>query len=56
MSWFLEIFGFSIFAGLIGSLVGIGGGILIVPFLTLVMGVKSPRGRRGEHRQRDRDV
>ena len=31
MLWFLEIF---------GSLVGIGGGILIVPFLTLVMGIK----------------
>ena len=29
----------SVFAGLIGSLVGIGGGILIVPILTLVFGV-----------------
>jgi uncharacterized membrane protein YfcA len=40
MLWFLEIFGFSLFAGVIGSLVGIGGGILIVPFLTLVMGIE----------------
>jgi uncharacterized membrane protein YfcA len=40
MLWFLGIFGFSLFAGVIGSLVGIGGGILIVPFLTLVMGIE----------------
>ncbi len=39
MAWFVEILGFSFFAGVVGSLVGIGGGILIVPFLTLVMGV-----------------
>ena len=35
----LAIFAFSLFAGVLGSLVGIGGGILIVPFLTLGMGV-----------------
>src|SRR5947208_1191513 len=40
MAFFAAILGFSIFAGLVGSLVGIGGGNLIVPFLTLVMGVK----------------
>jgi uncharacterized membrane protein YfcA len=40
MGWFLEIFGFSLFAGVVGSLVGIGGGILIVPFLTLIMGIE----------------
>ena len=32
------IFGASIVAGLLGSLVGLGGGILIVPLLTLVFG------------------
>ncbi len=35
----LEIFFVSIFAGLVGALFGLGGGILIVPFLTLVEGV-----------------
>ncbi len=35
----LEIFLVSIFAGLVGALFGLGGGILIIPFLTLVEGV-----------------
>ena len=33
------IFAISILAGLIGALAGVGGGILIVPSLTLVFGV-----------------
>ncbi len=39
-SWLilLAIFGGSIAAGLLGSLVGLGGGVLIVPLLTLVFG------------------
>ncbi|MBX5480594.1 MAG: sulfite exporter TauE/SafE family protein [Myxococcaceae bacterium] len=35
----LTVFGFSLFAGTVGSLLGIGGGLLIVPFLTLALGV-----------------
>ena len=35
----LEIFLVSIFAGLVGALFGLGGGIIIIPFLTLVEGV-----------------
>lgn len=35
----LEIFLVSIFAGLIGALFGLGGGIIIIPFLTLVEGI-----------------
>ncbi len=35
----LEIFLVSIFAGLLGALFGLGGGILIIPFLTLVEGI-----------------
>ncbi len=38
-SMVLEIFLVSIFAGLVGSLFGLGGGILIIPFLTLVEGI-----------------
>jgi len=34
-----EIFAFGLVAGGFGSLVGLGGGVLIVPFLTLVFGV-----------------
>ncbi len=36
---FLIIAGVSVIAGLIGSLVGLGGGLLVVPLLTLVFGV-----------------
>jgi len=35
----VEIFLVSIFAGLVGALFGLGGGILIIPFLTLVEGI-----------------
>jgi len=35
----LEIFFAAIVAGLIGSLVGLGGGVLIVPFLTIAFGL-----------------
>ncbi|HEX8024844.1 MAG TPA: sulfite exporter TauE/SafE family protein, partial [Candidatus Limnocylindrales bacterium] len=35
----LALFGGGIAAGLFGSLLGLGGGILIVPFLTLVFGL-----------------
>ncbi len=35
----LEIFLFSILAGLVGAMFGLGGGIMIIPFLTLVEGV-----------------
>jgi uncharacterized membrane protein YfcA len=35
----LAVFGIAYVAGLLGSLVGIGGGIVVVPALTLVMGV-----------------
>ncbi len=35
----LLAFGISYFAGLLGSLVGVGGGIIVVPALTLLMGV-----------------
>ncbi|HZY95245.1 MAG TPA: sulfite exporter TauE/SafE family protein [Candidatus Bathyarchaeia archaeon] len=38
----LEIFLVSIAAGLVGALFGLGGGILIIPFLTLVEGVPLP--------------
>jgi uncharacterized membrane protein YfcA len=33
------VLGISFFAGLLGSLVGVGGGIIVVPALTLLMGV-----------------
>ena len=35
----LAALGISYFAGLLGSLVGVGGGIIVVPALTLLMGV-----------------
>lgn len=35
----LTVFGVSLFAGGLGSLLGIGGGLMIVPFLTLGLGV-----------------
>ena len=35
----LIVLGISYFAGLLGSLVGVGGGIIVVPALTLLMGV-----------------
>jgi uncharacterized membrane protein YfcA len=38
----LSIFLMSILAGLIGAVFGLGGGILIIPFLTLVEGVPVP--------------
>ncbi len=40
-SWsaFLEIFGASIVAGLVGSLIGLGGGVFVVPLLTAVFGM-----------------
>lgn len=34
-----ELFGASVVAGVVGSLVGLGGGVLIVPLLTLVFGM-----------------
>jgi uncharacterized membrane protein YfcA len=40
MLFFAEVLGFSIFAGMVGSLLGIGGGVVLIPFLTLVMGIK----------------
>ena len=40
MLFFLEVFTASFAAGVLGSLMGIGGGLLLVPFLTLVMKVK----------------
>jgi uncharacterized membrane protein YfcA/uncharacterized membrane protein len=39
MSMFLLIFAGSLLAGLLGSLVGLGGGVLIVPLLTLAFGL-----------------
>jgi uncharacterized protein len=39
MAFFGELFCFSIFAGMAGALLGIGGGIILLPFLTLVAGV-----------------
>ncbi len=38
----LFIFGSSALAGLLGSLIGLGGGVLIVPLLTLVFGLPIP--------------
>lgn len=35
----LEILGFSIAAGILGSLLGLGGGIIVIPALTLLLGV-----------------
>lgn len=35
----IEIFAFSLFAGFFGSLLGVGGGIIIIPSLTLIMGI-----------------
>ena len=40
--FFLLVFGASIAAGLIGSLVGLGGGVFVVPLLTLVFGLPLP--------------
>jgi uncharacterized membrane protein YfcA len=37
--FFVLVCGFSIFAGLIGALVGLGGGVFVVPLLTLVFGL-----------------
>ncbi len=39
LTFFILVFAASIFAGLIGSLVGLGGGVFIVPLLTLVFGL-----------------
>ena len=38
-AFMLTVFGISILAGLVGSLLGLGGGIIVVPGLTLLMGV-----------------
>src|SRR5438093_13383571 len=38
----ISIFLMSILAGLVGAVFGLGGGILIIPFLTLVEGVPVP--------------
>ena len=35
----LSIFGIGLFAGLLGALLGLGGGIIVVPALTLLMGL-----------------
>jgi uncharacterized membrane protein YfcA len=40
--FFLLVFGASFGAGLIGSLVGLGGGVFVVPLLTLVFGLPLP--------------
>lgn len=40
MPFFAEIVVAAFIAGALGSLLGIGGGLILVPFLTLVMGVK----------------
>lgn len=37
--FFVLVFGASLCAGLIGSLVGLGGGVFIVPLLTLAFGL-----------------
>jgi len=42
MSTFLLILAGSVVAGVLGSLVGLGGGVLIVPLLTLVFGLPIP--------------
>jgi uncharacterized membrane protein YfcA len=42
MNWFelnLTIFGGSLIAGLIGSLTGLGGGVIIIPMLALALGI-----------------
>jgi uncharacterized protein len=39
MAFFGELFCFSVFAGIAGALLGIGGGIIVLPFLTLVAGI-----------------
>ena len=39
LAFTLTVLGFSFVAGLIGSLVGVGGGIVVVPVLTLLLGV-----------------
>lgn len=39
---FALVFAASLFAGLIGSLVGLGGGVFVVPLLTLAFGVPFP--------------
>lgn len=39
MLFFLLVFLGSVFAGLVGSLVGLGGGVFVVPLLTIVFGV-----------------
>src|SRR5215469_8976679 len=37
--FFLLVFAASLFAGLVGSLVGLGGGVFVVPLLTLAFGL-----------------
>jgi uncharacterized membrane protein YfcA len=37
--FFALVFGSSVFAGLVGSLVGLGGGVFVVPLLTLAFGL-----------------
>ena len=37
----LLMFLISIFAGIFGSMVGLGGGIVVIPVLTILMGVTS---------------
>ena len=39
LSYTLEAFGLSLLAGLLGSLLGLGGGIIVVPALTLLLGI-----------------
>src|SRR5439155_5284903 len=39
LTFTLSAFGISIIAGLLGSLLGLGGGIIVIPALTLLLGV-----------------
>jgi len=39
LTFTLVVWGISYAAGLLGSLVGVGGGIIVVPALTLLLGV-----------------
>ena len=41
-AFFALVFVASVFAGVVGSLVGLGGGVFVVPLLTLVFGVPFP--------------
>ena len=53
---FVAIFAMAVFAGVAGSMVGVGGGIVVVPMLTLVFGAPMKVAIADQSHLRDRHL